>query len=470
MNSLALGLGVFLFSLRAVSAESWAQFRGPNASGVAADAKPPTEFGPTNNVLWKIELPYSPSSPCIWGDHIFVTTFDAGKLQVRDYRRSDGENLWARGFSVPVLEEFHKEEGSPAASTPATDGQRVVSYFGSFGLVCQDFDGNEVWRQPLPMAETAGGFGSGTSPIIVDGKVILNRDQSGNSALMAFDLATGRKLWRTPRTEAVTSYSTPVVWRKDGRVDIIVAGSLEMKGYDAKDGAERWNLRGLPSYNVPTPVVTDEMIYYAGWSPGKSDSPWPNWASMLERYDKNKDGKISRDEFGAESAWFRSQDVDNDGFITEKDWDKINGLMAKGKNVLLAIKPGGSGDVTESNVAWQFDRGLPYVPSALYYEGRVYLIKDGGMMSSFDAKTGKPFYTQERINANGDYQASPVAADGRIFVASKTGKVSVIKAGGDKPEVLGQVDFHERITATPALLEKNVYLRTQSKLYSFGSK
>lgn len=469
MKPIALGLGIF-FSLHNFAAAQWPQFRGVNATGVAgADAKPPVVFGPTNNVLWKIELPYSPSSPCVWGDHIFLTTFDAGKLQVRDYRRSDGENLWARGFGVPVLEEYHREEGSPAASTPATDGQRVVSYFGSFGLVCQDFEGNEMWRQAMPPAETVGGFGSGTSPIIVDGKVILNRDQSGNSAVMAFDLATGRKLWYTSRPDVVTSYSTPVVWKKGDRTDIIVAGSLEMKAYDARDGSERWSLRGMPSFNVPTPVATDEMIYFAGWSPGKTDSPWPDWAGMLEKFDKDKDGKISADEFG-NSAWFRSQDVDNDGFITSKDWDRINGLIAKGRNALLAIKPGGSGDVTESNVAWRFERGLPYVPSALYYEGRVYLIKDGGMMSSFDAKTGKPFYTQERINANGDYQASPVAADGRIFLASKTGKVSVVKAGCEKPEVERQVDFGERITATMALVGNKIYLRTQTKLYAFGTE
>jgi outer membrane protein assembly factor BamB len=466
MNSIVLVLGFCCFS--SFAAHSWPQFRGPNASGVASDAKPPATFGPTNNVLWKTDLPYAPSSPCVWGDHIFVTTYDAGKLQVRDYRRSDGENLWARGFSVPVLEEFHAQEGSPAASTPATDGQRVVSYFGSFGLVCQDFEGNELWRQPMPPAQTAGGFGSGTSPIIVDGKVILVRDQNGNSAVMAYDIATGKKVWYTSRPDAVTGYSTPVVWKKNDRVEIIVAGSLQMKGYDAKDGSERWSLRGLPSYNVPSPVVTDDMIYFAGWSPGKTDSPWPNWASMLDRFDKNKDGKISHDEFGAESAWFRSQDVDNDGFITEKDWDAINGLIAKGQNALLAVKPGGAGDVTESNVAWRFEKGLPYVPSALYYDGRVYIIKDGGLMSSFEAKTGKPFYTQERINANGDYQASPVAADGRIFVASKTGKVSVIQAGGDKPKILNQIDFHERITATLAPVEDKIYLRTQTKLYAFG--
>jgi outer membrane protein assembly factor BamB len=434
------------------------------------DSKPPAKFGPGENVLWQIDLPFSPSSPCIWGDHIFVTTYDAGKLQVRDYRRSDGENRWARGFSVPALEEFHASEGSPAASTPATDGRRVVSYFGSFGLVCQTYSGIEVWRVSMSPAATAGGFGSGTSPIIVGNKVILNRDQQANSSIAAYDLETGKKLWESARPGAPTSYSTPVVWARDQRTDIVVAGSLNMKGYDAQTGALVWTLRGLPSFTCPTPAVAGDMIYFAGWSPGKSDSPWPSWEKMLGQFDKNKDGKISAEEFGSEKAWFRSQDVDNNGFITVEDWEKIQTLMEQGQNAMLAVKAGGQGDMTESHVAWKGNRGLPYVPSALYYEGNVYIVKDGGMMSCFDAKSGEARYLQERIDAPGNYYASPVAADGRIFLASLNGRVTVVKAGGTKPEIAHHADFNERIAPTMAIVGDNIYLRTQTKFYAFGAK
>jgi outer membrane protein assembly factor BamB len=448
---------------------SWPQFRGANASGVASDAKPPEKFGPSENVLWQIDLPVSPSSPCIWGDHIFLTTYDQGKFQVRDYRRSDGENRWARGFTVPALEEFHATEGSPAASTPATDGRRVVSYFGSFGLVCQNYNGLEIWRAAMPPAQTAGGFGSGTSPIIVANKVILNRDQQANSKIMAFDLETGKKLWETARAGSPTSYTTPVVWKKDNRLDIIVAGSLSMKGYEAQNGELLWTVRGLPSYTCTTPVVNDDMIYFAGWSPGKSDSPWPSWQKFLEQHDKNKDGRISLEEFGDEKAWFRSMDVDNDGFVTSADWDKIEALMNSGQNTMLAVKAGGAGDITETHVAWKSNRGLPYVPSPLYYDGNVYIVKDGGMLSCFDVKTGEARYSQERLDANGSYYASPVAADGRVFLASVNGRVTVVKAGGTKPEILHQADFKERIAATMAIVEANIYLRTQTKLYAFGA-
>jgi outer membrane protein assembly factor BamB len=142
--------------------------------------------------------------------------------------------------------------------------------------------------------------------------------------------------------------------------------------------------------------------------------------------------------------------------------------MARGENVLLALRPGGSGELTATQVAWKQTRGLPYVPSPLFYEGRVYLVKDGGMVSSYDAKTGQPHYQQERLEAQGSYYASPVAADGRIYLASLTGKVSVLAAGGEAPKVLHSADFGERISATPALVGKTLYLRTATALYAFA--
>ena len=456
----ALALALFLST--PIFAAHWPQFRGPNATGIG-DGKPPQTFSKTNNVLWQIDLPYSPSSPCIWGDHILVTTFADGKLQLRDYRRGDGENNWARAIALPVLEEFHATEGSPAASTPATDGRVVVAYFGSCGLIAYDFKGNELWKQPMPPAQTAGGFGTGTSPIIVGKRVILNRDEQGNSAILAFDIDTGKKLWRTPRVDSITSYSTPILWKND----IVVAGSIHMKAYDLEKGTEKWTVRGLPSAACPTPSFTDDMLFFAGWSPGKSDSPFPNWASTSERMDKNKDGKITPEEYG-DPSWFKPMDVDKDGVITKKDWDEILANLNKGDNALIAIKPGGKGDITGTHVAWRYDRGLPYVPSSLVYEDRLYMIKDGGLLSCFDPKSGKPIYTQERINAQGNYYASPVAADGRIFFASQNGKVTVIKARGEKPEILHQADFGEAIPATPAIIDNKIYLRTKTKLYAFG--
>lgn len=447
----------------------WPAFRGPNSSGLSAGARPPVQFGLTHGVLWKAVVPWSPSSPSVWGGHIFLTTFDADKLLTQCYSAADGKLLWSRPAPADKLEDYHLTEGSPAAATPATDGHHVVSYFGSYGLIGYDVAGKELWKQPLPVATTAGGFGSGTSPLIVGDKVILNRDMAADSSLLAFDLKTGRPLWQTPRADSPTSYGSPIVRPAAAGAEIIMAGSLTMKAYDVATGAERWVVHGLPGYTCTTPVLGDGLVFFAGWSPGKSDSPWPSWQSTVERLDKNHDGKISLEEFDSGPVWFKTQDVDKDGFITQQDWDLIGGLMKRGENVLLAVKPGGTGDLTATHVVWKATRGLPYVPSPLYYDGRVYLIRDGGMMSSFDAKTGQPFYQQERVqDALGSYYASPVAADGRIYVASLDGKVSVIKAGGDRPEVIGRADFGERISATPALVDDRLYLRTKTKLYALG--
>ncbi len=467
---------LLLVSLLQVSAgvgatpANWPSFRGPNGSGVAESARPPVKISPTDGVLWSAEVPWSPSSPCVWGDRIFLTTFHDGKLETRAHSASDGRLLWTRAVTPTKLEEFHATEGSPAAGTPVTDGKVVVSYFGSVGLVAYDVAGKPLWQHPLPVADTMGNFGSGTSPLLVGDRVILNRDLATGSHILALDLKTGKQLWNTPRPDSITSYGSPIAWTHDGVTEIVMAGSLSMKGYDLRTGTERWVQRGLASFTCTTPVVGDGLLFYAGWSPGKADSPFPSWDSTVEKQDKNGDGKIDLAEFtGGGEAWFRVQDVNRDGFLTREDWDAIGSSMKKGENVLLAVRPGARGEAGEAQVAWKFTKGLPYVPSPLHYQGRVYLIRDGGMMSSFDARTGQPFYSQERIGVTGSYYASPVAADGHIYVSSLDGKLSVIQAGGDRPEVLHTADFGERISATPAPVGDRLYLRTKSKLFAFGS-
>ena len=452
------------------SIENWSQFRGPNGSGTLADARPPVEIGPTNGVLWNIEVPWSPSSPCIWKDRIFLTTFSAGELQTRGYDRTNGRLLWTRAIKPAQLETFHNTDGSPAASTPVTDGYRVVSYFGSFGVLCHDLAGKELWRLRLPVAVSGGGYGSGTSPIIVKSKIIINRDQDENASLLALNLANGKKLWNTARLDARGSFGTPVVWDNQGEDEIVIAGSGRLKGYDLKTGRERWLVDGVASFACTTPVIGGGMLFFAGWSPGKED-PWPSWEKFLERHDKNHDGEIALDEFSVEERDFvRGLDRNHDGKITREDWDLVQSSSAKAENLLLAVKPGGQGEITKTHVAWKASRGLPYVPSPLFYEGRIYLLKDGGLISSFDSQTGKSFYTQERLDAAGQYYASPVAADGRIYAVSLAGNLTVIKAGGDKPEILHQAKFGERIFATPALAGRHLYLRTHSRLFAFRAE
>jgi outer membrane protein assembly factor BamB len=416
-----------------------------------------------------VDVPFSPSSPSVCGRHIFLTTFNDGQLETRGYDGRAGKLVWTQTIKPEKIEVYHNSEGSPAAATPATDGKRVVSYFGSFGLICYDFKGKEIWRHPLPTAHSGGGFGSGTSPLIAGKLVLLNRDQDENSSLLAVDLATGKTVWEAQRSDAWGSFGTPILWKNDGVDEIVMPGSVRLKGYALNTGKERWVVDGMVGFACTTPVVGDGLLFFAGWSPGKSDSPWPSWEQFLAKNDKNHDGELTLDEFEPSDRDFaRGMDRDHDGKITKADWDILQAQTAKAQNVLVAVQPGGQGDITESHIAWKATRGLPYVPSPLFYQDRLYLLRDGGMMSSFDAKTGKSFYLQERLEAAEKYYASPVAADGRIYVVSLPGKLTVVQAGGDKPEILHQAAFGERVFATPALVGKRIYLRTEKKLYAFG--
>lgn len=448
---------------------NWPQFRGPNSSGVDAKARPPVKLGPGENVKWSVDVPWSPSSPCIWGDRIFLTTFHEGNFEVRCHDRADGKLLWSRALKAEAVEEFHRTDGSPAASTPATDGQAVVSYFGSFGLVCHDFTGRELWRNRLPVLLSAGQYGTGTSPIIVGKTVILSRDQFRNSSLLALNLTNGALLWEAPRPEAGGSFGSPAHWRNNGVDEIVVGASARLKGYDLRTGAERWVIEGITGLVCTTPVIAGDRLIFGGFSNAVADSAVPPWAEFRQTYDKNGDGVVDFEELPEDRRYYwRGVDANRDGKFTKEDWEIRATRNARATNLLIAITPGGTGDISESHVAWSYRKGLPYVPSPLYYDGRIYFVRDGGVFTSLDAQTGEPAYAQARIGATGDYYASPVAADGRIYVASLKGKLTVVKAGGTQPEILHTADFGERILATPALVEDRIYLRTEKKLWAFG--
>ncbi len=457
---------------RAVGAGEWPQFRGPNATGISEAADPPVRVGPGEGVVWDVEVPWSPSSPCVWGERIFLTTFNEGGLETRAYDRGTGRLLWARPVRVTQLEEYHSTDGSPAASTPVTDGERVVSYFGSFGVVCYDVKGEEQWRHAMPMAMSGGQYGSGTSPIIAGGRVLLNRDQQdGKSSLVALDVRTGEVVWEVPRPAFNGGHGTPVIWENAGRMEVVMPGSIQLKGYDLEDGEEDWSVDGVSAFVCTSPVVGDGLLYFAAWCPGQADSSLPmDWPGFVKQMDQDGDGRVLLSEFPkANGDFLRGVDFNRDGEVTDEDLEVMRKAAERAENVLLAVAPGGRGDITDTHVKWKYKRGLPYVPSPLYLDGRVYLVKDGGMVSSFDAKTGEPYYTQERIGAVGSYYASPVAAGDRLYLASLPGKLTVLRAWGGMPEVLHQGDFGERIFATPALAGRNLYVRTEKRLYAFGA-
>lgn len=479
MKGLIASVTVVLCSALAagtVKAQAWSQFRGPNGAGVADEQKPPVEIGPDKNVKWKVTAPSGLSSPIVAGDKLVITAFDDGKLYTVAYDRATGKEAWRREAPAKEIEAYLKSDGSPAASTPATDGQRIVSYFGSCGLICYDLTGKELWKFPLPKAVIAADFGSGTSPILADGVVVLVRDVTTDSKIMAVDAVTGSLKWEKKRQSPV-SYSSPVVWDTPGGKQIVAAGHGQMIGYDFKTGDEKWSVTGMPSGCCTSPVAAGGVLLFAGWSPGGAedkDFQMPTFDAVLKMGDTNGDGVLSKEESQKTflKDFFDSNDPNKDGKITREEWDATLKFMSDGKNSAFALQAGGIGDVTKTHLLWQKTKGLPYIASAILYRGQYVMVKDGGMITAYDAKTGKEIYLQERVAGAGRYYASPVAANGNIYFTSlEDGVVTVIKGGADTPQVVAKnPKLGERIAATPAIADNALYIRTEKHLYAFQAK
>lgn len=455
---------------------AWARFRGPEGSGVAEGQKPPVVFGPDNNVKWKVPIPSGLSSPVIAGDNLVLTALEDGKLLTIAYRRSDGKEAWRADAAAKKIEPFHKTEGSPAASTPAADGERIVSYFGSCGLICYDLAGNQLWKFEIPAVDMPSGFGSGVSPILVDNTVVLVRDEMKDARILALDAASGKLKWEKKRQSPI-SYCTPVAWDTPGGCEIVAAGHGRLVAYDLLTGAEKWHFPGMPSGCCSSPVAADGVLYFAGWSPGGSDDKefqMPAFDDMLKKLDADSDGSLSREEVAKTEMkdFFDNQDTNKDGKIARDEWDAILKFMAEGKNAAFAVKAGGTGDVSNSHVLWIKTRGLPYIASAIVYRGQLVMVKDGGMVTAYDAKSGEQIYVQARVAAAGRYYASPVAANGHIYLTSLDGgAVTVLRAGAKTPEVVAKnPELGERVAATPAIADDTLYIRTAGHLYAFAEK
>jgi outer membrane protein assembly factor BamB len=221
---------------------------------------------------------------------------------------------------------------------------------------------------------------------------------------------------------------------------------------------------------VSSPIAGDGLIFVAGWTHGTGVNRMPKFDTLLERGDPNKDGRLSQAEApsGPARAHFQYIDADKDGHLSREEYDSMAAIFDQSQNALQAVRPGGTGDVAQTHVAWRQMRGLPYVPSPLYYGGRLYLVKNGGLASCFEARTGKVLYLEERLGALGDYYASPIAAGGKICVISQPG-VAVVYRAGDTLEVLARNALDEPVLATPAIVEGVLYVRTKGHLYAFGT-
>lgn len=452
---------------------TWPQFRGPGGLGIGT-GKPPVEFGPGKNERWHVAVPPGHSSPCIWGKHLFLTGLADGKLVTLCLDRGDGKELWRAVAPAERIEASHRI-GSPAAPTPCTDGERVYVYFGSYGLIAYDFSGKEVWTKPLPPPVVE--FGTGTSPILAGGNVVLICDQDVGSYLIAVDAATGVERWRQDRAEFRRSFSSPFLWRHDAAdgkqvEELVVAGSLSVRAYDLADGRERWRSSGVARVSNATPTAGEGHLIVSSWNIGGDDGARvtvPPVEEFLSANDRDHNGTLSKAEFpaGPLKDRYSQLDVDKDAKVTRAELEIARTMFADARNQLFALRPGGAGDITASHVAWTIDKHLPYISSPLCYQGNVYAMQNGGLLSCYDAATGTVHYQAERVGAQGDYYSSAVAADGRIYVASQQGTVVVLKAG-TAFTVLARNKLDGQVFATPAILDGLIYLRTEQTLLVFG--
>jgi outer membrane protein assembly factor BamB len=420
----------------AAGSDRWPGWRGLG-QGVAASARPPLEWAPARNVLWKAAIPgRGHSSPIVWGDRIFLTTAVEGdvvpgakavrhvadgqefvhpdatgadrrhafKLLVLDAR--DGRLVWERtAWEGTPVDSRHKK-ASFASPTATTDGERVYAYFGSEGLYAYDFDGKLAWKFD-PGVVGSMGVGVGTSPVLYRDLVILlcDEDNGERSYIVALDRRTGKEAWRVPRKVEI-SWATPVVVSANGRDELVTSGNQLVQAYDPATGRELWRMQGLASNAVTTPLVGDDVVVLSSGYPSK---------------------------------------------------------------VSVAVQPGGSGDVTGTpRVLWRYEKGSAYVPSPILYDGHVYLVTDKGLLTCLDARTGEVRYEGARPPVPASFMASPVAVAGHLLLMSQDGDTFVVKAG-PRFELVGTNPLGEPISASAAVAGGRLYIRGESHLFAIGA-
>ena len=414
----------------------WPQFRGPSAAGVSTNANLPDQWSATENIEWTTALPgRSWSSPIVWGNRIFLTAVvNLGESEPPKkglYFGGDrpeppkAEHQWmVFGLDLETGEiEWQKtvHQGTPdtsihlkssyGAETPVTDGERVYALFGNVGVFAFTLDGVEVWSKRIPPRKIRHGWGTAASPVLHGGRLFIVNDNDEQAELFALDATTGRELWRIERDEA-SNWATPFIWEHAARTELVTPGSRAVRSYSL-EGDLLWSLRGMSGIAIPTPVAGDGLLFISS------------------------------------------------GYVGDK------------LRPLYAVRPGASGDITlapgetdNAYIAWSNPVGGPYNPSPLHYDGRLYVLYDRGLVSCYDARTGKLLFDRERLPKGFAFTASPWAAGGRIFCLNEDGVCYVLRAG-DAFELLhtNQLTDDDMCMATPALAGDRLLIRTSARLY-----
>ncbi|MCH2332165.1 MAG: PQQ-like beta-propeller repeat protein [Roseibacillus sp.] len=485
-----------------VAQKTWDQFRGPAGSGVIESAQPPTVIE-SAHLAWKTPLPAGLSSPVSYGNQIFLTGCDKSRLFTIALNRQDGRELWRRETPEAPLQRVHKAN-THASPSALVDAKNVYVYFGSYGLVAYRHDGKELWKRPLEPSKSL--YGASSSPIAYKELLLLVTDDDANlensrlsrSRVMAFSRATGELVWETARPFLRSGWSTPAIWSHEDGDELVVLGHGRVVGYNPLTGEEKWFAKGFSRETIAIPVQGKGRVYISSAQlGGVSDAeidPKPFWKSMLQ-FDENKDGKVGRDEITKDFTWplrpelplghpgwgiplpsdparrrdrqqgiFGWADKNRDNLWTEEELSS-HITNRPGKPILMAITPGGRGELGKDHIAWELNRSVPEIPSPLFYRDQIYMVRNGGTLAAVNPETGKLSY-RGRLGGTGQYSASPIAANGHIYLLSDEGTLSVVKAG-DKFEMAHHFQLPEPASVTPALDHETLYVRGTGHLWAY---
>jgi outer membrane protein assembly factor BamB len=408
----------------------WPQWRGPDATGVSKHANPPIEWNETKNIRWKVEIPGRGfASPVVWGDRIFVLSAvpvgvsspadhgPRGLVQPRDIHRFNvialdrrtGKVAWERTAREEQPHEgTHQDNGTWASSSAIVDGQRVYAWFESRGLYVYDMDGQLLWQKDLGDKQMRMQFGEGSTPVVHGNRVVIVWDHQGQSFIVALDARSGEEMWRAAREE-IDSWATPLVVEHNGRQQVVTNGMNRLRSYDLETGKIVWESQGTTMNAIPSPVAADGVVFVTS------------------------------------------------GF--------------RGNNLKAIRLADASGDLTGSKaIVWSLDRDTPYVPSPLLYDGILYLLKsNAGILSAFDAKSGKPHYQLQRLEGIPDAFSSPVGAGGRVYLTGRDGTTLVIRHGPTF-EVLAKNSLDDGFDASPALVDGEIFMRGYRYLYAIADR
>lgn len=515
-RSVFLALWVFSLAAGSALAEDWPQWRGPNCTGVATSKKSlPVEFSPTKNVRWSAEVGDGICSPAVVAGRVFTTAMlgkkPGNKFVVLGFDAASGKKIWQREMAIEgeVLPTIH-ESNSYASASPAADEERVYVYHARLGMMAFDAKtGETVWQRALPEPYFVFDWGPGMSPVVHGDRLFFCQDDDLFPAAYCLDKKTGEILWKDDRGDMACCYSHPVICETPQGPEVVIAGTGKMIGYDYKTGVRKWASEVFCRNIKTTPVTFGGIIYVSVESVGISyqwrvtadvnadgkitreeilnnkyrlntAKPIPDafW-KKFERGDENKNGVLEGDEIDKafldpknRGGLLASEVQARLGKVIDTDADKLPeelGELQKDASI-QAVRGGGKGDVSKSHVLWMHKTKSPsHIVSPLVADGRMFIIKQGGITSAFDIKDGQSIWERRRVGAAGSYLSAPVFGDGKIYVASEPGVVSVIESGPEQ-KVLSRNDMGEPIAATPALVDGQIFLRTRTKLFCIANE